>query len=120
MPGLDIHDETFVAVPPGVLRRAMVDAEVVSDWFPGLRSSVFMDRGDKGVRWSVSGDIDGSLEVWLEEVPRGTVVHWFVRGHNPPGASRGVNRRTATYRSTLNERMFSLKDEVEATLVTGS
>lgn len=111
---LDLHDETFVAAEPAVLRRLIVDQNLVGRWFPRLRTTVFMDRDDKGVRWSVTGEVDGSLEVWLEQIPRGTVVHWFVRGEpQPVGSARRSRRLADTYTDTLNAGMFSVKDTAE-------
>lgn len=113
MTSVDIHDETFVAADPARLRATIVDGDLAGEWFPKLRRTVFMDRGTKGVRWSVAGEVDGSLEVWLEQVPSGTVVHWFVRGEPGPGTNaRRVARR---YVETLNARMFAVKDEVGPT-----
>ena len=54
-------------------------------------------------------EVKGSMEVWLEPMARGTLVHWFVRGE-PASSSRNVVRR---YMSLLNERMFAFKDEAE-------
>lgn len=114
MPALDIHDETFVAAHPSALRRLIVEADAVGTWFPRLRTSVFMDRAEKGVRWSVSGELDGSLEVWLEEVPRGAIVHWFVRAD--PADGRGADRLRKRYVERINAEMFALKDSAEAAL----
>jgi hypothetical protein len=117
VPVVDIHDETFVAVRAPALRARIVEAGLLGRWFPGLRTRVFMDRGDKGVRWSVSGELDGSLEVWLENVPRGTLVHWFVRADPPSmGEARRIRDR---YVDTFNAGMFALKDSAEATPAGG-
>lgn len=118
MPSLDIHDETFVAASASTLRGRIVDEGVVDGWFPRLRRRVFMDRADKGVRWSIVGEVEGSLEVWLEEVPRGTVVHWFVRA-DPPDGHRAARLR-ARYVATLNAEMFALKDAAEAAELAAS
>lgn len=111
VPAVDIHDETFVAADASALRARIVEAGLVDRWFPELSTRVFMDRGDKGVRWSVSGELDGSLEVWLEDVPRGTLVHWFVRAD--PSSGREARRIRDRYVDTLNAGMFALKDSAE-------
>ena len=49
------------------------------------------------------------MEVWLEPVAAGTVVHWFVRGE-----SRGNRDLTPHYVETLNARMFGFKDTAES------
>ena len=38
-----------------------------------------MDRGLDGIRWSVTGRWAGSLEIWLEEVGDGVLVHHYAR-----------------------------------------
>mgnify|MGYP002653778981 FL=1 len=45
-----------------------------------MRLAATEDRGTKGVRWAASGRITGRMEIWLEEIPEGTVVHHYVRG----------------------------------------
>ncbi|MGA7688481.1 MAG: hypothetical protein WCA29_04535 [Jiangellales bacterium] len=105
---IDIGDETYVAAAPSLLAPRLTNSSVLRDWFPGLRFEVFMDRAEKGTRWSVAGEIDGSMEVWLEPVAAGTVVHWFVRGE-----SSGRRDLTRQYLTTLNARMFLFKDTAE-------
>ena len=87
MPTVDITDETYVAVRPEALAPQLTAPALLAAWFPRLSFEVFMDRGEKGTRWSVTGEIDGSLEVWLEPTGRGTLIHWFARGE--PTVSRG-------------------------------
>ncbi|GAA1837169.1 hypothetical protein GCM10009836_14740 [Pseudonocardia ailaonensis] len=84
MPSIDVVDETFLAVP-----RARVADEfaVAARWprlWPDLELEVVTDRGEQGFRWTVAGALVGSMEVWLEQVLDGTVVHYFLRAE-PPG-----------------------------------
>jgi hypothetical protein len=109
---IDLLDETFVAVPPAALVARLAGPELWAAWFPRLEREVFMDRGGKGVRWSVTGESAGSVEVWLEEVPRGTVVHWYVRTETEPDAH--ARRLSAAYQRVLNAGMFEVKDDAEA------
>jgi len=106
--GIDIVDETYVAVAPQTLAPVLTDPALLGEWFPRLRFEVFMDRADKGTRWSVTGEIEGSMEVWLEPMAAGTVVHWFVRGESSGGPDP-----THRYLQTLNARMFGFKDTAE-------
>ncbi|MGB9375185.1 MAG: polyketide cyclase / dehydrase and lipid transport [Jiangellales bacterium] len=108
MAPIDIVDETYVAVEPSLLAPGLTNPSLLRDWFPRLRFEVFMDRAEKGTRWSVAGEIDGSMEVWLEPVAAGTVVHWFVRGE-----FAGRRDLTRQYLETLNARMFLFKDTAE-------
>jgi hypothetical protein len=105
---IDIGDETYVAVAPSLLAPGLTNPSVLRDWFAGLQFEVFMDRAEKGTRWSITGEIEGSMEVWLEPVASGTVVHWFVRGE-----SSGRRDLTRQYLETLNARMFLFKDTAE-------
>ncbi len=109
MPTIDIGDETYVAVPPDVVAPALTAPTLLAEWFPRQTFRVFMDRGEKGTRWSVTGEVEGSMEVWLEPMAGGTLVHWFVRGE-PTAGSEGVGRR---YVDALNARMFAFKDAAE-------
>lgn len=81
MPAVDVLDDTFVRAPRALVRRET--AGRWAGWLPGLDLQVDEDRGDKGTRWLVTGcdrgDLAGTAEVWLEEVPGGTVAHLYVR-----------------------------------------
>ncbi len=56
-------------------------------WWPELQLSIFMDRGDKGVRWSISGALVGSSEIWLEPFADGVIVHYYLRADLPTSSS---------------------------------
>jgi hypothetical protein len=114
---VDVVDETFLAVPPQRLAAEFADPARWRNLWPDLDLRVFADRGDQGVRWSVVGDTwRGSMEVWLEAVGDGTVLHWFLRV-DPVGAPLG--RRAATREVVRRQRAakalaFALKDRLEA------
>ena len=110
MPTVDLFDETYVAVVPEVLAPRITAPSLLAEWFPRLSFDVFMDRGEKGTRWSITGELEGSMEVWLEPMARGTVVHWFVRGEPTTSAPRDVAGR---YVDMINARMFAFKDAAE-------
>lgn len=111
MTTVDLVDETYVAVAPEVLAPVLTAPGLLAEWFPRLVFDVFMDRGEKGTRWSVTGELEGSMEVWLEPMARGTLVHWFVRGEPTASARRHV---LARYVDEINARMFAFKDAAEA------
>lgn len=111
MPTVDLVDETYVAVTPDVLAPLLTAPGLLAEWFPHLTFEVFMDRGEKGTRWSIAGELEGSMEVWLEPMARGTLVHWFVRGEPTAAARRHVAR---WYVDEINARMFAFKDAAEA------
>ncbi len=83
------------------------------------------DRGVQGVRWTVTGDRVGTMEVWLEDVLDGTVLHYFLRVDPPgrgPGRTRRAIRRDARADRDEGRRRqrdakrlaFALKRELEA------
>lgn len=78
-PALDVVDETFLAVPPSTVAAAFADSGSWARYWPDLVLRVYTDRGDKGLRWTVSGALVGTMEVWLEPVLDGTVLHYFLR-----------------------------------------
>lgn len=80
MPAVDLVDETFIVADRTVLAAEVADPESWARWWPELTLTVFMDRGLDGIRWSVSGDAwCGSLEIWLEPVGDGVLVHHYAR-----------------------------------------
>ncbi|WP_232212900.1 hypothetical protein, partial [Saccharomonospora saliphila] len=85
-PALDIVDETFLAVPPSTVAAAFADPRSWSVYWPDLVLEVYTDRGDAGLRWTVRGALVGTMEVWLEPVLDGTLLHYFLRARpaGPP------------------------------------
>lgn len=117
MATVDVVDETFLAVPPERLAPEFDDPAVWRRLWPDLDLRVFADRGEKSLRWSVVGDAwQGSMEVWLEAVGDGTVLHYFLRV-DPVGEA--LPRRAATREAVRRQRAakalaFGLKDRLEA------
>ena len=119
MPSVDVVDETFLAVAPGV-----VAAELARTWrglWPDLQLAVMADRGAEGLRWTVRGALVGSMEVWLEPVLDGTVLHYFLRADpaGPDGRPRPVGPRRAAAlvrrrQRAAKEIAFSCKARLEA------
>lgn len=87
-PVVDVVDETFVRAGPLTVRWALEAPGVIDRLCPGLQREVVQDRGAKGVRWRVGGEVTGRMEVWLEEVHGGTIVHHFVHGEQRSGPRR--------------------------------
>ncbi|HQR79444.1 MAG TPA: polyketide cyclase / dehydrase and lipid transport [Actinomycetota bacterium] len=79
MAGVDLVDETFIVVAPDVLATVVADPANWRIWWPDLQLSVFMDRGVAGQRWSVTGSLVGSLEIWIEPFADGCIVHHYLR-----------------------------------------
>lgn len=124
MHSVDLVDETFIAAPGEVVARVVADPNRWRAWWPKRRLEVFMDRGIKGQRWSIAGDLVGSAEIWLEEYRDGVVLHYYLRA-DPAGAKPGavaprqadrIRRREAL---SWKEEVWALKAELEADKVVG-
>ena len=83
-----------------------------------------MDRGAAGIRWSVTGALHGSTELWLEPVGDGVVVHYYLRADDgaadPVGARAGRRRDARAARPAAGPARVAwkrcanaLKDELE-------
>ncbi len=84
MNSIQIADETFVAADPVDVGRAVGDPASWRRWWPDLLLTVVEDREDKGHRWTVAGALTGTMEIWLEPVLDGVVLHYFL--HAEPSA----------------------------------
>jgi hypothetical protein len=107
---IDIVDETFIRASPDVVRASLDDGGWVAQVWPHLRPTVTRDRGPKGVRWAVTGQVVGEMEVWLEPFRDGVVVHHYVRGHRGPHAPRDV---AARHTLRWKRAVHGLKDRLE-------
>jgi hypothetical protein len=94
-PAVDIVDETFLVVPPKLVASAFADPMTWRRYWPDLTLSVYADRGDEGMRWTVRGALVGTMEVWLEPMLDGTLLHYFLRARTatPMPARQAVLER---------------------------
>lgn len=86
MNSIQIADETFVAADPAEVGAAVADPASWARWWPDLRLTVVEDRGELGQRWTVTGTLAGSMEIWLEKVLDGVVLHYFMHAE-PSGVA---------------------------------
>ncbi len=93
VPSVDVVDETFLAVPPAVVAAAFAPPAAWAEFWPDLTLEVYADRATEGLRWTVGGALVGTMEVWLEPVLDGTLLHYFLRADLPGGASDKRTRR---------------------------
>src|SRR4051812_27677745 len=127
VPLVDLMDETFVVADAGVLAARLRDPALVRRAWPGLDLVVFMDRGDAGIRWTVTGDLVGSCEIWLEPYGDGVIVHYFLRADPTRRGSRTEPRAGAAHKlqrqairigrehaTRWKAVLHTLKDELEA------
>jgi len=123
MAAIDLVDETFIAASPDLVARVVADRRRWVEWWPDLELRVFMDRGSKGIRWSVSGGYVGSMEIWLEPCIDGVILHYYLRidlGSGEMGSRRAVDRARASRARAWKAEVWRLKDELEATRAPGA
>jgi hypothetical protein len=121
MSTVDVVDETFLTVPPVRVAAEFADPEGWRRFWPDLRLTVMADRGAQGFRWTVRGALVGSMEVWLEPVLDGTVLHYYLRA-DPSGAAgrpSALAPRRAAAEISRRQRAakaiaLGLKDRLEA------
>lgn len=113
---MDIIDETFIAAAPTRLAPIVKDPRNHAIWWPHLGLRLVRDRGAKGAQWEVSGQISGSLEIWLEPFWQGAVLHHYLRGVATPGAPpRLASRHVARWKPAVT----TLKDVLEGRAPSG-
>lgn len=76
---IDIADDTFILCEISAVASVVRDQERWRVWWPDRVLTVYSDRGDKGLRWTVTGDFVGSSEIWIEESAQGVIVHYYLR-----------------------------------------
>lgn len=124
MHSIQIADEMFVAADPAAVGRAVADPASWRRWWPDLRLEVVEDRADKGMRWTVTGPLTGTMEIWLEPVLDGVLVHYFLHAE-PTGVAAWqlakMNLAKVTHqRRVAGKRMaFEVKATLEASRAVG-
>ncbi|MGB0876835.1 MAG: polyketide cyclase / dehydrase and lipid transport [Mycobacterium sp.] len=122
MNSIQIADETFIAADPVAVGNAVADPANWLRWWPDLRLTVVEDRGEAGQRWTVTGAVTGTMEVWLEKMdhgPDGVVLHYFLHAE-PAGAAAwelakmNLAQRTHRRRVAGKEMAFEVKRTLEA------
>jgi hypothetical protein len=102
VPQIDLIEETYLAVSPARVAAAIRESAFTRALWPDLTLSVFMDRGDAGVRWSAVGALVGSCEIWLEPYGDGVIAHTYLRTDiTAPGST--TEAATVTPRAALKE-----------------
>ena len=124
MNSIQIADETFVAADPAKVGRAVGDRASWRRWWPDLLLTVVEDREDKGHRWTVAGALTGTMEIWLEPVLDGVVLHYFLHAE-PSGAAAWqlakMNLAKMNHRRRVagKDMAFEVKRTLEATRPVG-
>jgi hypothetical protein len=132
VPTVDLVDETFVVADRSVLAAIVADPSWWRAWWPDLDLTVFMDRGLDGIRWSATGAWVGSIEIWLEAVGDGVLVHHYARldPPAPDGSARPEPTDVAGWRRAARARgvrarawkqsVWALKDDLERGRAVGT
>ncbi len=117
MHSIQVADETFVAGDPVAVGKAVADRASWLRWWPDLRLHVVEDRGPLGIRWAVTGALTGTMEVWLEPLLDGVLLHYFVHAE-PSGVSAWQLARMNLAKLTHRRRVAgkNMAFEVKATL----
>jgi len=115
MNSVQIADENVVCADPADVGRAVADPAGWRRWWPDLRLTVVEDRGPAGHRWTVAGGLTGTMEVWLQPMMDGVILHYFLHAE-PSGdpaqldlAKLNHNRRVAG-----KKMAFEIKTRLEA------
>ena len=109
---IDIIDETYVRAAPAQVRAWLERPGTERAVWPPLHLEVVRDRGPKGLRWRVSGQVAGEMEVWIEPFWDGAIVHHYLRAEPARGAPADVAQR---HRLRWKQAVHALKDALEAT-----
>ena len=120
---MDIADDAFIEAPPAQVAAAVADPRNHAIWWPHLTLTRVRDRGVKGQRWVVDGQIVGSMEIWVEPYRDGAIVHHYVRGLRDAAAPRDVGLRhvlrwkaaVVRLKDTLERRGCSLRSMADRT-----
>jgi hypothetical protein len=124
MNSIQIADETFVCADPAAVGAAVANQSSWRRWWPDLKLAVVEDRGPAGQRWTVTGALTGTMEVWLEAVMDGVVLHYFLHAE-PTGVSGAalaeLNLADLNHRRRVagKNMAFEIKNDLERTRPVG-
>lgn len=119
MNSVQIADETFVCADPADIGAAVADPSSWRRWWPDLHLTVVEDRGSAGHRWTVAGALTGTMEVWLEPMMDGAILHYFLHAE-PAGVSAHELARLDLAKLNHDRRVagkkmsFEIKQRLEA------
>jgi hypothetical protein len=108
-PALDVVDETFITVPRDTVAAVFADPRSWQRYWPDLVLEVYADRGEKGLRWTVRGALVGTMEIWLQPILDGTLLHYFLRATPTDVAGRPRRLRPRDLRREFDRRARAAK-----------
>lgn len=139
---LHVDDDGFVRAPAPLVYRRLTDIGSYREWWPGLQVER-LERSDEAWRFrmrhgmtrlrfegvpgawrldtgfvlSLTGDLEGRAEFWLERVGGGTTVHHLLVART---ARRRPVRVLRTYRRVLRRGLWACKDLLQAEVLAGT
>jgi len=124
MNSIQIADQTYVAAGGAQVGAAVGDPSCWRRWWPDLRLEVVEHRAEKGIRWAVTGALTGTMEIWLEPLLDGVVLHYFVHAE-PTGvaawqlAKLNLAKMTHRRRVAAKKMAFEVKRTAERSRPVG-
>jgi hypothetical protein len=124
MNSIQVADETFVAMDGASVGAAVSQAARWRRWWPDLQLQVVEQRGEAGIRWTVTGALTGTMEIWLEPMLDGVILHYFLHAE-PSGAAAWELAKMNLVKMTHNRRVagkrmaFEIKTELERSRPVG-
>jgi hypothetical protein len=117
MHSIQVADQTYVAADSALVGAAVADQSSWRRWWPDLRLQVVEDRAEKGIRWTVTGAVTGTMEIWLEPSLDGVVLHYFLHAE-PTGVAAWQLAKLNLAKMTHRRRVAGKKMafEVKSTL----
>lgn len=112
---IDIADDTVIYASSFEISAVIREQSTWVRWWPDLTLQVYGDRGDKGLRWIVTGALVGSSEMWLESIKpvrveeSATIVHYYLRA-NPTRNGSEVQSRAATHSARERREVHKLRE----------
>jgi hypothetical protein len=121
---VQIADETYVAADPTRIGAAVGNPSNWRRWWPDLHLEVTEDRGPQGVRWGVAGPLTGTMEIWLEPMLGGALLHYFLHAEPtgaaaPQRARRNLAKMTHRRRVAGKKMAFEVKTTLESSRPVG-
>jgi len=125
MYSIQVADQMFVAAEPVDVGKAVSDPASWRRWWPDLLLEVVEDRGDKGIRWTITGALTGTMEVWLEPALDGVILNYFLHAEPAGVAAWQLARMNLAkvnhQRRVAGKRMaFEVKTRLEASRPVGA
>lgn len=105
---IQVADETFVAATPTRVGVAVANPSNWRRWWPDLQLRVVENRAEQGIRWAVTGRLAGTMEIWLEPLLDGVLLHYFLHAE-PCGAPAWQLARMNPAKMTHRRRVAGKK-----------